>query len=199
MWRYPSTASFLEGLWPFRPRKFEAITARVDYVPALCTHRPSLLPIEWSGEVLGSRRRGRFAAGARRENSTEPYHLEEGEVVTRGMGLGPIAGTPSAYVCGCPIWGAMDFNPAHNKPGTNPVNHRVFERKLRPKPSGRGHACLGVTHRVAPTMHPLSGHMASGRRLVSRAYGAVGLNWSPPSVDARLVVVEKTLVLCRAS
>ncbi|KAI3476501.1 hypothetical protein L1887_61925 [Cichorium endivia] len=82
MWRYPSTASFLEGLWPFRPRKFEAIkqiiaivglqrgipskresSARVDYVPALCTHRPSLLPIEWSGEVLGSRRRGRFAAG----------------------------------------------------------------------------------------------------------------------------------------
>ncbi|KAI3663207.1 hypothetical protein L6452_46288 [Arctium lappa] len=70
MWRYPSTASFLEGLWPFRPRKFEAITgipskressARVDYVPALCTHRPSLLPIEWSGEVLGSRRRGRCA------------------------------------------------------------------------------------------------------------------------------------------
>ncbi|CAF2086853.1 unnamed protein product [Brassica napus] len=25
----------------------------------------------------------------------------------------------------------------------NPVNHRVFERKLHPKPSGRGHACLG--------------------------------------------------------
>lgn len=35
----------------------------------------------------------------------------------------------------------------------NPVNHRVFERKLRPKPSGRGHACLGVTHRVAPPPH----------------------------------------------
>ncbi|KAK7370309.1 hypothetical protein VNO78_37863 [Psophocarpus tetragonolobus] len=31
-------------------------------VPALCTHRPSLLPIEWSGEVFGLRRRGRFAA-----------------------------------------------------------------------------------------------------------------------------------------
>ncbi|KAH7650779.1 hypothetical protein IHE45_20G012200 [Dioscorea alata] len=27
----------------------------------------------------------------------------------------------------------------------NPVNHRVFERKLRPRPPGRGHACLGVT------------------------------------------------------
>ena len=34
----------------------------------------------------------------------------------------------------------------------NPVNHRVFERKLRPKPSGRGHVCLGVTHCVSP--HP---------------------------------------------
>ena len=27
--------------------------ARPDYVPVLCTHRPSLLPIEWSGEVFG--------------------------------------------------------------------------------------------------------------------------------------------------
>ena len=26
-----------------------------DYVPALCTHRPSLLPIEWSGENSGWR------------------------------------------------------------------------------------------------------------------------------------------------
>ncbi|WZY88414.1 hypothetical protein YC2023_045149 [Brassica napus] len=26
MWRHPFTAGFLEGLWPFRPRKFEAIT-----------------------------------------------------------------------------------------------------------------------------------------------------------------------------
>ena len=37
-------------------------TARVDHVPALCTHRPSLLPIERSGEVLGSGRRRRRAA-----------------------------------------------------------------------------------------------------------------------------------------
>ncbi len=36
----------------------------------------------------------------------------------------------------------------------NPVNHRVFERKLRPKPLGRGHVCLGVTHRVAPPQNP---------------------------------------------
>ncbi|KAK7384328.1 hypothetical protein VNO78_30120 [Psophocarpus tetragonolobus] len=44
-----------------RPGKRES-SARVDYVPALCTHRPSLLPIEWSGEVFGLRRCGRFAA-----------------------------------------------------------------------------------------------------------------------------------------
>ncbi|KAL0745684.1 hypothetical protein Bca101_101802 [Brassica carinata] len=31
------------------------------------------------------------------------------------------------------------------------VNHRVFERKLRPKPSGRGHVCLGVTNRRPPS------------------------------------------------
>ncbi|WZY93868.1 hypothetical protein YC2023_066197 [Brassica napus] len=35
----------------------------------------------------------------------------------------------------------------------NPVNDRVFERKLHPKPSGRGHVCLGVTNRCPP--HPL--------------------------------------------
>lgn len=54
----------------------------------------------------------------------------------------------------------------------NPVNHRVFERKLRPKPLGRGHACLGVTHRVAP--HP---------RAHSRAVG--GGDWPPVRLGAR--------------
>ena len=34
----------------------------------------------------------------------------------------------------------------------NPVNHRVFERKLRPKPLGRGHVCLGVTQRCPPNL-----------------------------------------------
>ncbi|KAK8974588.1 hypothetical protein V6N11_028533 [Hibiscus sabdariffa] len=47
------------GLQRGIPSKRES-SARVDYVPALCTHRPSLLPIEWSGEVFGSRRRGRI-------------------------------------------------------------------------------------------------------------------------------------------
>ena len=30
-------------------------SACIDYVPALCTHRPSLLPIEWSGKLFGLR------------------------------------------------------------------------------------------------------------------------------------------------
>ncbi|KAK8670630.1 hypothetical protein V6N13_037248 [Hibiscus sabdariffa] len=46
------------GLQRGIPSKRES-SARVDYVPALCTHSPSLLPIEWSGEVFGSRQRGR--------------------------------------------------------------------------------------------------------------------------------------------
>ncbi|KAG6414466.1 hypothetical protein SASPL_127193 [Salvia splendens] len=54
-----------------RPSKRES-SARVDYVPALCTHRPSLLPIEWSGEMFGSRRRGRFAA---RDVARSPLNL----------------------------------------------------------------------------------------------------------------------------
>ena len=29
-------------------------TSHVEYVPALCTHRPSLLPIGWFGEVAGA-------------------------------------------------------------------------------------------------------------------------------------------------
>src|ERR1700730_8204254 len=34
------------------PSRHES-SARADYVPALCTHRPSLLPIEWLSEAFG--------------------------------------------------------------------------------------------------------------------------------------------------
>ena len=47
-----------------------------DYVPALCTHRPSLLPIEWSGELSGH-------LVLLKWKLSKPYHLEEGKVVTR--------------------------------------------------------------------------------------------------------------------
>ena len=65
----------------------------------------------------------------------------------------------------------------------NPVNHRVFERKLRPKPLGRGHVCLGVTHRCPP--NPLSpprriGEARGGRKVASRRLcPAVGLKMNP--------------------
>ncbi|EOY14128.1 Uncharacterized protein TCM_033398 [Theobroma cacao] len=64
-------ASFLQGLWLLKLRKFEAITgipskcessACVDYVPSLCKHYLSLLPIEWSGEVFKLRWCRQFAA-----------------------------------------------------------------------------------------------------------------------------------------
>ncbi|KAH7663409.1 hypothetical protein IHE45_14G052900, partial [Dioscorea alata] len=52
----------------------------------------------------------------------------------------------------------------------NPVNHRVFERKLRPRPPGRGHACLGVTRtsrsgaRARGRTRRLAPHRRAGRR-----------------------------------
>ena len=57
-------------------------SACIDYVPALCTHRPSHLPIEWSGEIFGSER-CLINFGRLLEKLLKPYHLEEGEVVTR--------------------------------------------------------------------------------------------------------------------
>ncbi|KAL6271947.1 hypothetical protein ACE6H2_022644 [Prunus campanulata] len=36
----PSAASFLEGLWPLRPRKFEAITVSASHQLALTTSLP---------------------------------------------------------------------------------------------------------------------------------------------------------------
>ena len=63
------------------PSKRES-SARVDYVPALCTHRPSLLPIEWLSEVSGlalaHRQRNAIA-----EKLIKLGHLEEVKVVTR--------------------------------------------------------------------------------------------------------------------
>jgi hypothetical protein len=49
----------------------------------------------------------------------------------------------------------------------NPANHRVFERKLRPRPSGRGHACLGVTPSTLRAPLPRGGRRT--RRMAPRA------------------------------
>ena len=57
-------------------------SACVDYVPALCTHRPSLLPIEWLSEALGPAQRGRQRP-LRAGNLVKLGHLEEVKVVTR--------------------------------------------------------------------------------------------------------------------
>ncbi|CAN7100028.1 unnamed protein product [Brassica rapa subsp. narinosa] len=52
----------------------------------------------------------------------------------------------------------------------NPVNHRVFERKLRPKPSGRGHVCLGVTNRPKDVRSVLTcGGEFNSRHIVRRS------------------------------
>ena len=57
-------------------------SACVDYVPALCTHRPSLLPIEWLGEAFGLAL-WQVATPAETEKLSKLGHLEEVKVVTR--------------------------------------------------------------------------------------------------------------------
>ena len=73
----------------------------------------------------------------------------------------------------------------------NPVNHRVFERKLRPKPLGRGHACLGVTHPSPPhtSLHPEAPRPGTGG-----GEGAdIGLPWAPqPAVGRKSVPRRRT-------
>ena len=78
----------------------------------------------------------------------------------------------------------------------NPVNHRVFERKLRPKPLGRGHACLGVTRRCPPA--PPSGSVG-GRTMASRASPrAVGTNAESSATNATTIGGCQTSVACCA-
>src|SRR4029079_17659089 len=57
-------------------------SACVDYVPALCTHRPSLLPIEWLSEASGLAQRG-GQRPLRSGKLSKLGHLEEVKVVTR--------------------------------------------------------------------------------------------------------------------
>ncbi|CAB4489087.1 unnamed protein product [Rhizophagus irregularis] len=63
------------------PSKYKSL-ACADYVPALCTHRPSLLPIEWLSEAFGLRF-GDWQQTLGFEKLDKLGHLEEVKVVTR--------------------------------------------------------------------------------------------------------------------
>ncbi|KAG9438736.1 hypothetical protein H6P81_021331 [Aristolochia fimbriata] len=73
---------------------------------------------------------------------------------------------------------AWPWRPTSN---TNPANHRVFERKLHPRPLGQGYTCLGVTPDVF-SPHPV--------RFCPTAGGAAGrrgrADWSSLPPLARL-------------
>ena len=57
-------------------------SACIDYVPALCTHRPSLLPIERFSEVFGLGL-GRIRSPMLLGKTPKLERLEEVKVVTR--------------------------------------------------------------------------------------------------------------------
>jgi hypothetical protein len=69
---------------PGIPSKCESLT-RIDYVPALCTYRPSLLPIELFSEVSGRDHCDVFLTHVMvvSQKLTELDYLEEVKVVTR--------------------------------------------------------------------------------------------------------------------
>ena len=58
-------------------------SACADYVPALCTHRPSLLPIEWFTKVLRLVSILHASVRSMVEKKAKLDHLEEVKVVTR--------------------------------------------------------------------------------------------------------------------
>ena len=82
----------------------------------------------------------------------------------------------------------------------NPVNHRVFERKLRPRPLGRGHACLGVTPPIATP--PRHSHAAPGSGdwpSVPEPSARGRQKRRTPCGETRRVGVERRLVADRTS
>ncbi|KAI8002668.1 hypothetical protein LOK49_LG08G00002 [Camellia lanceoleosa] len=90
-------------------------SACVDYVPTLCTHRPSLLPIEWSGEVFGLRRRGRIIVDAPERTTRELVMLfyPAGEADEAGCRLPPSCCPCPLEVClGPPSGGGRRHSPA---------------------------------------------------------------------------------------
>ena len=72
-------------LGPTRPRHH--IVPVVDRLEKgksyLCTHRPSLLPIEWFSKVLGLLPKWHESVVSVCEKTTKLEHLEEAKVVTR--------------------------------------------------------------------------------------------------------------------
>ncbi|KAG9444616.1 hypothetical protein H6P81_015956 [Aristolochia fimbriata] len=177
-----STKSIALADRPGIPSKRAKSSARVDYAPALCTHRPSLLPIEWSGEVFGSRaalavnlrkdhcrfheqrpKRASCTAMPRRRRArrvrkrpSNPLACVSDRAPTGSASARPrrsgdehTVTTTFGAICAkrkrkreaVPA-GAWPWHPTSN---TNPANHRVFERKLHPRPLGQGYTCLGVT------------------------------------------------------
>uniref|UniRef100_M1BN45 rRNA intron-encoded homing endonuclease n=1 Tax=Solanum tuberosum TaxID=4113 RepID=M1BN45_SOLTU len=190
-------------------------SARVDYVPALCSYRLNdpircsdhsdvggLLPTT-SREVhrtlsfRGRRSRNKISVGEpaegilskpakqndprtrfkhlgetrSRRGPSRPEQRAEGRVLlfkhkpVSAMDI--LALTSMKNILICDTWCEL----------YNPVNHRVFERKLRPKPLGRGYVCLGVTHRV--TSRTPQGMARVGSCPPGLPERAAGLNVSP--------------------
>ena len=82
--------------------------ACVDYVPALCTHRPSLLPIEWLSEAFGRGGRKVFVEigqtwsfrGSKSRNKVSVGEPAEGSLQIRDEGEVEV-GEVGVWMCNC--------------------------------------------------------------------------------------------------
>jgi hypothetical protein len=79
----------------------------------------------------------------------------------------------------------------------NPANHRVFERKLRQKPLGRRHVCLGVSQRIAPNSIPWMLCVVGGRWPPVYMWYVVGLKVKSLATDRHDAWWLNDLVACR--
>ncbi|KAI3663192.1 hypothetical protein L6452_46303 [Arctium lappa] len=80
----------------------------------------------------------------------------------------------------------------------NPVNHRVFERKLRPKPFGRGTSAWRHASRRPRPRPPQWGCVSFGAETGLPCPWCGWPKKESPLTDARLVVVVKAFVSSRA-
>src|ERR1700754_472639 len=82
-------------------------SACVDYVPALCTHRPSLLPIEWLSEAFGLHALGNWSKwkvgqtwsfrGSKSRNKVSVGEPAEGSLQSLGSLVGPNLPPPLVF------------------------------------------------------------------------------------------------------
>ncbi|KAJ4699458.1 hypothetical protein OWV82_026627 [Melia azedarach] len=199
------------GLQRGIPSKRES-SARVDYVPALCTQSATSAPNRLNGSVKcsGSRRRG--AVNLRRGSLSKPAQQKDPRTRKQNSGGGggdagasPPSPLPPPVRRGvetrlAPHAANKTTNP-RGEPAPRKIKRESALRLPRRPGHGRGHVCLGVTHRCPPAQSPLGGRGVRVGAETGPPVGsalAVGRNSSPSATGPRRSVVRTSLSSSRS-